>query len=71
MTGPLETTYSKYENHPWKFATARPKLGQARRWQNKKKKKTEKKIKQEAQGLCALPDKMEDNDHIKLDNIKS
>ena len=25
--------------------------------------------KQEAQGLGALPDKMEDNDHIKLDNI--
>ena len=27
-------------------------------------------IKQEAQGLGALLDKMEDNDHIKLDNIR-
>ncbi len=26
--------------------------------------------KQEAQGLGALLDKMEDNDHIKLDNIR-
>ncbi len=29
------------------------------------------KQKQEAQGLGALLDKMEDNDHIKLDNIVS
>ncbi len=28
------------------------------------------KISQEAQGLGALLDKMEDNDHVKLDNIE-
>ena len=32
--------------------------------------KTSPNLKQEAQGLGALHDKMEDNDHIKLDNIE-
>ncbi len=36
----LGKSYSKYESHPWKFATARPKFGPA---EEKKEKKIRKK----------------------------